>query len=93
MLENRATRTVVVSNPTGLCMRGASAICQLAEVFDSKIELIRGEQRVSATDALEIVLLTAECGTQVVLEAAGPDAEEALDALAQLFANNFGIIT
>ena len=70
MSDNTATRTVVVSHPNGLCMRGASAICQFAEVLEAKIELVKDGQRVSATDALEIVLLAAECGSQVVPELA-----------------------
>ena len=91
MSENTATRTVVVSHPNGLCMRGASSICQFAGVFQAKIELIKDGQRVSVEDALEIVLLVAECGSQLVIEATGPDAEEAVDALAKLFADNFGL--
>ena len=89
--DNTATRTVVVSHPNGLCMRGASAICQFADVFEAKIDLIKDGQRASATEALEILLLAAECGSQVMLEATGPDAEEAVEALAKLFADNFGL--
>lgn len=91
--ENTATKTVVVSHPTGLCLRGASAICKLAGIFEAEIVLIKDGQRVSATDAMEIALLAAECGTQIELEATGPDAEEAVDALAALFAQNFGLVT
>lgn len=93
MQENTATRTVVVSHPTGLCLRGASAICKLAGFFEAKVVLVKDEQRVSATDALEIGLLAAECGTQIQLEATGPDAEEAVEALDALFAQNFGLPT
>ena len=64
--------------------------CLLARGFQSRIEIVKDGQRVS-TDALEIVLLAAECGSQLVLEATGPDAEEALDALMKLFADNFGL--
>ena len=89
--ENAATRTVVVSHPNGLCLRGASAICKLTDVFDAKIEIVKDEQRVEASDALQVVLLAAECGSHVTLEATGPGAEEAVDALATLFAKNFGL--
>lgn len=91
MKENTAARTVVVSHPTGLCLRGASAICKLAGIFEAEVALIKDGQQVSATDALEIGLLAAECGTQIELEATGPDAEEAVEALAALFAQNFGL--
>jgi phosphocarrier protein HPr len=85
------SRTVAVTNPTGLCMRGASAICQLADLFQCKISLIKEGQSVSTTDALEIVLLAAECGSEIVVEATGGDAEEAVEAMAALFANDFGL--
>lgn len=86
-----ASRTVVVSHPNGLCLRGASAICKLANVFDAKLEIVKGEQRIEASDALQVVLLAADCGSHVTLEATGPGAEEAVDALATLFAKNFGL--
>jgi len=88
--DNSAARTVVVSHPNGLCMRGASSICRLACRFQSEIKLVKEGQRVSTADPLEIVLLAAEHGSQLVVEAAGPDAEEALDALVKLFADHFG---
>lgn len=91
MSEETVSRTVVVSNSTGLCMRGASAICQLADLFESKISLNKDGQCVSTTDALEIVLLAAECGSEIVVEATGGDAEEAVEALIALFANDFGL--
>ncbi|MHB8902335.1 MAG: HPr family phosphocarrier protein [Thermoguttaceae bacterium] len=92
MSENSAVRTVVVSHPNGLCMRGASSICRLAGRFRSKIELVKERQRVSTADPLEIVLLAAEQGSELVVEATGPDAEEALDAMARLFADRFGVM-
>jgi phosphocarrier protein len=92
MSENTNTRTIVVSNPTGLCLRGASSIRQLALGFQARIEIVKDGQRVGATDVLQVVSLAAECGSQLLVEATGPDAREALNALEKLFANNFGLI-
>jgi phosphocarrier protein HPr len=89
--QKPATRTVVVSHPTGLCLRGASAIRQLAGRFHSAIQVVKEGRRVSVGDVLQVVSLGAEPGSQVVLEATGPDADEALDALVKLFADNFGL--
>jgi len=69
----------------------ASFPCQLADQFQSKIELAQDERRASATEALELALLAAECGSQIRLQATGPDAEEAVNALAKLFADAFGL--
>lgn len=91
MTENTATRTVIVSNPTGLHMRRASAISKLVDDFQSKIDLVKDGHRASTTEPLEILLLAAECGSELVIEATGTDAEEAVAALAELFADNFGL--
>ena len=63
-------------------MRRASAISKLVGDFQSKIDLVRDGHRASTTEPLEILLLAAECGSQVMIEATGPDAEEAVEALA-----------
>lgn len=89
-MQPTATRTVVVQNPLGLHLRAASALAQAARPFESKVELIKNSHRVEATDVLQILSLGAESGTQLVLEARGPDAESALEALARLFTEKFG---
>ena len=89
-MQTSATRIVIVRNPQGLHLRAAMAIGLTARPFESRIELVRGEQRVEATDWLQILSLAAEPGTQLVLEANGRDAAPALEALVRLFAENFG---
>jgi phosphocarrier protein HPr len=89
MNEAKLTRTVVVANPNGLHMRPASLIAKLANQYESRIELVRGNERVDGKSMLEIVTLVAEHGTNLTIEASGPDAEAAVDSLAELFASKF----
>jgi phosphotransferase system HPr (HPr) family protein len=89
MNEAKLTRTVVVANPNGLHMRPASLIAKLANQYESRIELVRGNERVDGKSMLEIVTLVAEHGTNLMIEASGPDAEAAVDSLAELFASKF----
>src|SRR5438128_11438725 len=89
MSEAKLTRTVVVANPNGLHMRPASLIAKLANQYESKIELVRGNQRIDGKSMLEIVTLDAEHGTSLTIEAFVPDAEAAGEALAELFASKF----
>jgi len=90
MSEGKRTQTVVVSNPQGLHARPASLIMKVSNRFQSRIELIKGQERVDGKSILEILTLGATPGTNLVIEADGPDAELALEALAQLFTSNFG---
>jgi phosphotransferase system HPr (HPr) family protein len=89
MANGPLTRTVVVTNPQGLHARPADMFVKLASRYDSKIEVIKDGERVDGKSILAILTLAAVEGTQLVIEATGPDAEAALDVLAKLISDNF----
>jgi phosphocarrier protein HPr len=89
-MQTTATRTVVVGNREGLHLRAAMIIAQTAKPFESTVELVKADRRAKAKDIFEVLGLGAEQGTELVLEANGPDAEPALEALVRLFSENFG---
>jgi phosphocarrier protein len=91
MFGRSATRRIVVSRPEGLHARPCLAICRTAQQFQSRIELRRGRQKADARSVLELLSLGAGLGTELVLKARGADSEQALDALVELFGNNFGL--
>ncbi len=83
MSETKLSRRVVVQHPQGLHMRPGELFVRLASSFDSTIEVINGARRVDGKSMLEILGLGADQGTELEIEANGPDAEAALDALAE----------
>jgi phosphotransferase system HPr (HPr) family protein len=89
MSEPKLSRTVVVSNPQGLHARPADLVVKAATRFQSKVEIIKGNERVDAKSILAIFTLAALPGTELVVEAVGPDAEDALAALCELFDRGF----
>jgi hypothetical protein len=48
-------------------------------------------QRVDGKSILDLLTLAAEEGTRLVVEATGPDASEALDAIGSLFEQKFSL--
>jgi phosphotransferase system HPr (HPr) family protein len=80
---------VTVANPDGLHIRAASLVAKLTGEGPAKVELVKGSQRVDATNVLQILSLCALEGDQLLLEATGQDADAALDALAELFESKF----
>ena len=62
----------------------------LANKFKSSISITRDENEVDGKSPMEIMLLEATCGTSLILQAVGPDAAEAVQALADLVAGGFG---
>jgi phosphotransferase system HPr (HPr) family protein len=86
MSEQKATRTVVVTDPAGVHARAAVDIVKVVRKFRSKVVLSKDCQQAEGTDVLQMLSLGMQYGSQVLLEAAGPDAEDVLDAMEPLFA-------
>jgi len=85
MNDQKITRNVVVLNPQGLHARPADLLVKAAKKFESKIELVKDNQRVDCKSILAIFTLAAVEGTQLVVEAEGQDCEAALAAVCELF--------
>jgi phosphocarrier protein HPr len=83
-------RTITVSSDNGLHIGPCSHVARLAQTFRCAVQIRKGEQQlVDAKSVLDLLTLGAEQGTDLVLEACGEDAEEAIEKLAVLFASNF----
>ncbi|GIX09371.1 HPr family phosphocarrier protein [Elioraea sp.] len=83
------TRTVCIRNKRGLHARAAAKFVKLAEQFSACVTVRRNGQAVSARSIMGLMMLGAGPGCDVVLEAEGWDAREALDALAGLVEAGF----
>lgn len=83
------TREVVVANEQGLHARPADLLAREARKWRSRIELVADAQRVDGKSILEVLTLAAEAGTRLVVEATGPDARQALEAIGSLFERRF----
>ncbi len=85
-----AERIVRINNRLGLHARPAAALVQLANRFESTVEVVRGELRVNGKSIMGVLMLAAERGTDLRLVAKGPDASAAVSALAELVGTGFG---
>ncbi len=82
-------KTVTIDNKYGLHARPAMQFVELAGKFSSAVNLIRGEKVADAKSIMEVLMLAAEKGSELVIRADGGDAEAAVDALLQLVASKF----
>ena len=83
-------RSVQVVNKNGIHARPAAEIVKVAAKYKSDITVTRDDLEVNGKSIMGVMMLAAECGATVQLKAEGPDADEALDALAHLIAGKFG---
>ena len=82
-------RRAEIVNALGLHLRPADRFVRMARGFRAEIRVLCGDRQVDGKSILDLVTLAAECGTRLELEAVGPDAEEALVALAGLIEAGF----
>ena len=83
-------KNVKIVNKLGLHARPASLIVQTAMAFSSNIYIINDEIKVDAKSIMGILMLAAACGTELTLRTEGPDEEQALEKMSEIFNNGFG---
>lgn len=83
-------QSVQILNKNGLHARPAAEIVKAAAKFKSDITISREDIEVNGKSIMGVMMLAAECGATIHLRATGPDASEAVSALALLVASRFG---
>lgn len=83
-------RTVTIANRNGLHARPAAEIVKAAARFTSDVTIVRDDLEVNGKSIMGVMMLAAECGATITLRAAGPDADEAVEAIARIVESKFG---
>jgi phosphocarrier protein FPr len=81
---------ILIPNPTGLHARPAAVLANMAKRFRSRVLVQRGEDQANAKSVVAIMGLEIDQGDKVQLIAEGPDAAEAIAALAPELAAGLG---
>ncbi len=79
-----------IVNKLGLHARASAKFTQLAAKFQSNVWLTRNARRINAKSIMGVMMLAADKGAKVTLEAEGNDERDCVDALAQLINDRFG---
>ena len=84
-----AARELAITNQRGLHARASAKFVKCAEAFDAEITVTRDGMSVPATSIMGLMMLGAAIGTSIMVEARGNQAEESIEALAQLVDSKF----
>ena len=79
--SDTAQRAARVRHRMGLHARPAADFVRLANTFTSEIHVKKGRRVVNGKSIMGILTLAAAAGSRVTVEAVGPDALEAAEAL------------
>lgn len=88
--EGGLVRTLPIVNRKGLHARASAKFVQTVERFDAEVTVTRGGETVGGRSIMGLLTLGAAQGTNIVVTSEGPQAAEAMDAIASLLANRFG---
>jgi phosphocarrier protein len=88
-LPEPASITVRIVNRLGLHARPAMTFVDLASTFASTITVAKGDTTVNGKSIMEMMMLAASQGSDLVITAQGADAPAALAALDKLVASGF----
>ena len=82
-------QTVLITNKRGLHARASAKFVTLASAQKAQIEVAKDGSKVAGTSIMGLMMLGAGQGAEVMIEAEGWDAKEALEAVAGLVEAGF----
>lgn len=88
--DNKLRARVTIRNRKGLHARASARFVKCAEAFDATVRVTRDKHTVGGTSIMSLMALAAGPGTELVLEAEGLEAAQALRALVALVESGFG---
>ncbi len=86
MVETKVT----LSNKMGLHARPSTQIATTASRYSADIHIAKDDMVVDAKSVLELLMLAAECGSELLITADGDDAKDAAQAIKELVNGRFG---
>ncbi len=81
------SRKVIIKNKQGLHARPAALFVQIANKFDSRITIKRDNEEINGKSIMGILMLGAEKGSEIIIEADGADADSAMAELEKFVAS------
>jgi phosphocarrier protein HPr len=87
--ESAVSRELPIINKRGLHARASAKFVQMVERFNAEVWVTKGGETVGGTSIMGLMMLSAGPGTSIIVSAAGPEAQAALDSISALVAAKF----
>lgn len=83
------TRELVVQNELGIHARPAQHIVKIAARYKAELYITKDGQRINGKSIMGVLMLAAEQGSTIHMEADGEGAEDMLQEIEKLFSERF----
>jgi phosphocarrier protein HPr len=89
MSDGTLAKTLEIKNRLGLHARAAAQLVQVASRFDAEISITKDGQVVNGKSILGLMMLAAAQGSFIEVRVSGPQAAEAMAAVAEVIERKF----
>ena len=86
----KVEKDITIINRLGLHARACAKLVKTAAHYESRVELLQGEESADAKSIMSLMMLAAPQGSQLTLKAEGADAQAATAEIMQLINERFG---
>ncbi len=83
-------KEITIVNKLGLHARAAAKFVTMASVFESEVQLAKGDRSVNGKSIMGVMMLAAARGTHLEIVVNGVDEEQAIYMLSELVDRRFG---
>lgn len=83
-------KTATIVNKLGLHARPAALLVSTASKYESEVYLTKDDLRVNGKSIMGVMMLAAEKGTELQIEANGSDEEQVVDEMLKVIEAGFG---
>lgn len=88
-MTTKLQKSILITNKLGLHARAATKLAQLSQKFDAKVTIELEDKQADASSIMGLMLLAGGQGKNVTIYTEGPEAQNALDNVCQLFTDKF----
>ena len=88
-MTDKWSRSAELVNQRGLHARASAALAREASRWNAKVTVHHDGMSASAASIMDLLMLAARVGQTIEIDAEGPQATEALDAICELIARKF----
>ncbi|MEJ6077341.1 HPr family phosphocarrier protein [Vibrio sp. 1-Bac 57] len=82
-------QTITIQNKLGLHTRATIKLVELVNAFDAQIIITHNGKQADAGSVLGLLVLETCFGQEIEIEAKGPEAKQAMQAVTELIENKF----
>lgn len=86
----KVEKDITIINRLGLHARACAKLVKAAAHYESRVELLQGDESADAKSIMSLMMLAAPQGSQLTLKAEGADAQAAAAEIMQLINERFG---